>query len=70
VNSHQAEVLKWTMGDRSQLTFGKLWSVVQGWECFLYITDGWKVYPCFINNGARLISKTAMSRVEGENTCG
>ena len=50
VNSHQAGVLKWVIGDRSQATFGNLWSVVRGWECFLYITDGWKVYPCFIND--------------------
>ena len=56
------------MGDRSQLTFSKLWSVVRGWECFLYITDGWKVYPCFIDDCDHLVSKTAMTRVEGENS--
>jgi len=50
LSSHQAGVLKWVTGDRSQLTFNKLWGVVRGWQCFLYITDGWKVYPCFIND--------------------
>ena len=28
----------------------------------------WKVYPCFIDDCDRLISKTAMIRVEGENS--
>lgn len=68
MNSHQAGVLKWVTGDRSQLTFSKLWGVVRGWQCFLYITDGWKVYPCFINDCDHLVSKTAMTRVEGENS--
>lgn len=56
------------MGDRSPLTFNKLWSVVRGGECFLYITDGWKVYSCFIDDCDHLVSKTAMTRVEGENS--
>ena len=50
VNSHQAGVLKWVIGDRSQETFRNLWWIVRGWCCFLYITDGWKVYPCFIDD--------------------
>jgi insertion element IS1 protein InsB len=68
VNSHQAGVLKWVIGDRSQKTFRDLWWVVRGWCCFLYITDGYPVYPCFINDGDHLVSKTAMTRVEGENS--
>ncbi|WP_144054307.1 IS1 family transposase [Pleurocapsa sp. PCC 7319] len=47
VNSHQAGVLKWVARDRSQST-SVLWGVVRSWQCFLYITDGWKVYPCFM----------------------
>ena len=35
---------------------------------FLYVTDGWTVYPCFINDCDHLILKTYMTRVEGENT--
>ena len=27
-----------------------------------------KVYPCFIDQGDRIVSKTYMTRVEGENT--
>ena len=32
------------------------------------MTDGWKVYPNFIPDGDHIISKTYMTRVEGENT--
>ncbi|MEL6502458.1 MAG: hypothetical protein AAFV28_02060 [Cyanobacteria bacterium J06635_13] len=75
VNSHQAGVLKWTIGDRSQLTFSKLWLVVRGWECFLYITRTrmrpsrltticayalrWKVYPCVINDAEATLPSRA-----------
>lgn len=31
-------------------------------------TDGWKVYPSFIEPGDHIVSKTYMTRVEGENT--
>ena len=49
--------------------------MIHGWACFLYITDGYKVDPgliddCVRDSGAehyRLVSKTAMTRVEGEN---
>lgn len=32
------------------------------------MTDGWKVYPNFIPDGDQIVSKTYMTRVEGENT--
>lgn len=32
------------------------------------MTDGWKVYPSFIPDGDQIVSKTYMTRVEGENT--
>lgn len=35
--------------------------------CFLYITDGDRVYPCLIDDGDHLVGKTVMTRVEGEN---
>ncbi|BAI93252.1 hypothetical protein N39L_52460 [Limnospira platensis NIES-39] len=47
--------------------FTTLWQMIQGWACFLYITDGYKVYPCLIEDCNHLVSKTAMTRVEGEN---
>ncbi|BAQ66615.1 mobile element protein [Geminocystis sp. NIES-3709] len=40
----------------------------QPWNCYFYVTDGWKVYPNFIPEGDQIISKTYMTRVEGENT--
>ncbi|BAQ61881.1 mobile element protein [Geminocystis sp. NIES-3708] len=41
---------------------------VKQWNCYFYVTDGWKVYPHFISDGEQIISKTYMTRVEGENT--
>jgi IS1 family transposase len=32
-----------------------------------YVTDGYKVYPCFIDDADQIVSKTYMTRVEGEN---
>lgn len=56
------------IGDRSGETFSPLWEKVKQWNCYFYVTDGWKVYPNFIPAGDQIISKTYMTRVEGENT--
>ena len=45
-----------------------MWSLVQSWQCYFYVTDGWPVYPNFIAEEDHIISKTYMTRVEGENT--
>jgi IS1 family transposase len=47
-------------------------------QCYFYVTDseavatlgasGWSVYPGFIPEGDQIVSKTYMTRVEGENT--
>ncbi|CDN13072.1 Mobile element protein [Richelia intracellularis] len=42
--------------------------IVYLWKCYFYVTDGWKVYASFIEPGDHIISKTDMTRVEGENT--
>jgi IS1 family transposase len=68
VNHKQAGILAWVIGDRSAGTFKALWSIVKCWHCFFYVTDGWKVYPMFIEEGDQIVSKTYMTRVEGENT--
>ena len=68
VNHKQAGILGWAMGDRSAQTFKPLWSIIKCWQCFFYVTDGWSVYPIFIEDGAHIVSKTYMTRVEGENT--
>ena len=58
----------WVLGDHSAETFQLLWDSVSRWQCYLYVTDGWKVYPSFIPDGDQIVSKTYMTRVEGENT--
>ena len=45
-----------------------LWERVKKWKCYFYVTDGWKAYQSFIANEDQIISKTYMTRVEGENT--
>ncbi|MEO1149180.1 MAG: IS1 family transposase, partial [Cyanobacteria bacterium J06638_22] len=44
------------------------WAMVSLWHCFFYVTDGYKVYPQYIPDGDQIVSKTYMTRVEGENT--
>ena len=61
-------ILGWVLGDHSGETFARLWELVSLWQCYFYVTDGWKVYPNFIPDGDQIISKIYMTRVEGENT--
>ncbi len=56
------------LGDHSTATFRGLWDIVGAWQCYFYVTDGWSVYPSFIPEGDQIVSKTYMTRVEGENT--
>lgn len=56
------------MGDHSAATFEPLWGTVGAWRCYFYVTDGWSAYPGFIPEGDQIVSKTYMTRVEGENT--
>jgi IS1 family transposase len=44
--------------------YGKL---LKGGNVF-YATDGYVVYPQFIDESDHIVSKTYMTRVEGENT--
>ncbi len=60
--------MAWVLGDHSAETFKPLWDIVCCWNCYFYVTDGWKVYPQFIDPGYRIVSKIYMTRVEGENT--
>lgn len=75
VDHFREGILAWVIGDafggqslRSAKTFELLWKIVCCWQCYFYVTDGWKVYPCFIDPGDHIVSKTYMTRVEGENT--
>ena len=68
VNHWNQGILLWTVGDRSHQTFEKIWQIIKCWGSFWYVTDGWKVYPMYIQPSDHLVSKTYMTRVEGENT--
>ncbi len=68
VNHKQAVILAWVIGDHSGATFKYLWNLVHCWHCFFYVTDGWSVYPMFIEEQDHIVNKTYMTRVEGENT--
>ncbi len=69
VDRFRVGILGWVVGDHSAQTFKPLWDeVVSKWKCYFYVTDGWPVYPMFIPDGDQIVSKTYMTRVEGENT--
>jgi len=68
VDHFKSGILGWVLGDHSAKTFKPLWGMVGLWRCYFYVTDGWSVYPSFIPDGDHIISKTYMTRVEGENT--
>ncbi len=68
VNHFQAGILDWTVGDRSARTFKPMWERIKVWDCYFWVSDGWKVYDQFLPDEDRIISKTYMTRVEGENT--
>ena len=48
VNHFKAGILDWVVDDHSGQTDPTLWSRVEQWRCFFYVTDGYKVYPQFI----------------------
>jgi transposase-like protein/IS1 family transposase len=68
VNHWNQGILLWTIGDRSHQTFEQLWQIIKCWCSFWYVTDGGKVYSMYIQPEDHLVSKTYMTRVEGENT--
>ncbi len=68
-------ILSWVVGDarsvptdRSSETFNILWQMIEWWRCYFWVSDGYVVYPKFIPPGDQIVSKTYMTRVEGENT--
>jgi IS1 family transposase len=61
-------LLGWVLGDHSAKTFEPLGKIVEAWQCYFYVTDGWTVYPSFIPAGDQIVSKIYMTRVESENT--
>ena len=76
MNKHFLGVIAWVLGDQS-MSFGHasltekfktLWQILSCWHSYFYVTDGYPVYPCFISNKDHIVSKTYMTRVEGENS--
>ena len=55
VNTKHPDILKFVVGAHYRETFKPLWQILIGWACFLYITDGYKVYPCVIEDGDHLV---------------
>lgn len=68
VDHFRVGILGWVVGDHSAETFAPLWALVAWWNCYFWVTDGNPVYPGFIPAGDQIVSKTYMTRVEGENT--
>lgn len=68
VDHFKAGILGWVVGDHSAQTFTPLWNLVMLWNCYFYVSDGNRVYPLFIPDEDHIVSKTYMTRVEGENT--
>lgn len=58
VNHFKPGILAWVLKDHSSVTFEPLWQQVCLWKCYFYVTDGCLVYPCFINAGDHIVSKT------------
>ncbi len=61
VNHWNQGILLWAVGDRSHRTFEQLWQIIKCWHSFWYVTDGWKVYPMYIQPEDHLVSKTYMT---------
>ncbi len=68
VNHWNQGILLWAIGDRSHQTFEPIWQIIKCWQSFWYVTDGYPVYPSYIEPEDHLVCKTYMTRVEGENT--
>lgn len=68
VDHFRPGILGWVLGNRSAETFIWLWQAIACWQCYFWVSDGNPVYKVFIPEPDQIISKTYMTRVEGENT--
>ena len=50
VNHFAEGILAWMLGDRSRDTFVALWMMIKNWYCYFWVTDGYCVYPKYINS--------------------
>ena len=67
VNHFKQGIITWVLRDRSAETFKRMWDIRKCWQCILDVTDGWTVYPMFIEYIDHIVSKPYMTRVECEN---
>ena len=58
VNHALAGIFAFVVGNRSAETFAGLWRIVKCWQSYFYVTDGYKVYPCLIEDGDQIVQKT------------
>ncbi|NER82601.1 MAG: IS1 family transposase [Leptolyngbya sp. SIO1D8] len=65
VNHFTPGILGWVVGDHRADTFKPLWAMVSLWQCFFYVTDGFKVYPQFIPDGDQIVCKTPLIAHDG-----
>lgn len=68
VDHCRAGILGWVLGDHRAETCRPLGALVATWQCYFDVTDGWSVAPGCIPVGDPIVSKTDMTRVEGEKT--
>lgn len=61
VNHQKKGIILWNIGDRSHESFEPIWQIIKCWHSFWYVTDGWKVYPMYIQSEDHLVSKTYMT---------
>ncbi|MGB3404238.1 MAG: IS1 family transposase [Microcoleaceae cyanobacterium] len=58
VNHNNKGIIVWTIGDHSHQTFELIGLIIKCWHSFCYVTDGWKVYPMYIDDIDHQLSKT------------
>jgi IS1 family transposase len=68
VNKGSAGILALTIGDRSAETFKPLWKIIKGWKCFFMLRMVTLFIPSLLTRLTHIVSKSYMTRVEGENT--
>ena len=49
VDHFKPGILALMLGKRDAQTFQPLWQQVEVWQCYFSLTDGWTVYPCFLD---------------------
>lgn len=67
VDHFKPGILAWSVREHSAGTFNPVWAVVEVWQCYFHVTDGWAAYSGSILD-CRLFLRPIFTCVEGENT--